>query len=155
MHSYNIVNFLARSIPAPKIITHPTDLTAAASSSAVFKCSASACNKYSFEWKRTNSDLPKKSSLSNIGATSFLTIPDVTSDDVGEYYCVAWSNNKTSQSYAAKLQFSGTYKLHIIIIIIICIRTWLYVSYVFKITQILIGFDYYHWKTLARCLNIY
>ena len=81
---------------------------------AVFKCSASACGDLSFEWKRVYSDLPKKSLLSNIGTTSILTIPNVTNDDVGEYYCVARILNSTnsSQSNIAKLRFSGGYRLH-------------------------------------------
>ena len=92
---------------APEIITHPVDLIVTASSNAVFACSVRVCDLISFKWKRKNSDLPKKSLLSANNTTSFLTIPNVTRDDVGEYYCIVETNNKMSQSNVARLQFSG------------------------------------------------
>lgn len=109
MYLYMFHKILATLAPAPQIVTHPTDLTVSASFNAVFKCSTSLSNDFSFEWKRKNSSLPKKSLLSLNGATSILSIPNVNSNDVGEYYCVVSSNNKISQSNIAKLQLSSTY----------------------------------------------
>ena len=103
--------FLATMDFAPQAITHPIDLTVSGPSTATFHCSAYACDNLEFKWKRINSDLPEKSLLSRSGITSFLYIPNVTSEDVGEYYCVVWANNQSLQSNTAKLQFSGSYTL--------------------------------------------
>ena len=94
---------------APQIITHPTDLIVSGPFTATFHCSAYACDNLAFEWKRINSDLPEKSLLSQSCTTSILSIPNITSEDVGEYYCIVWANNQSSQSNTAKLQFSGSY----------------------------------------------
>ena len=106
-----IVHFLfealAKLFSPPQIITHPTDISAVGTFSAMFKCSADACHSLSFEWKRINSDLPEKSFTIQSGTTSILSIPNVTSDDVGKYYCVAVTNNGTSESHSAELQLSG------------------------------------------------
>ena len=104
------IELLATNVSVPEIITHPTDINATAPSNAVFTCSASAaCSDLSFKWKRLNSVLPKKSSLSKNDTTSSLIIPNVTRDDVGEYYCVVQANDKKSQSNTARLRFSGVY----------------------------------------------
>ena len=107
------LELLAAHVSDPEIITHPVDLNITAPSSAVFTCSASACDAVSFEWKRVNSDLPEKSLVSKNGTTSTLFIPDVMGDDVGEYYCVVMAGNKTSQSDIAHLQISGAYNYFI------------------------------------------
>ena len=95
------------------IVIQPTNSSAAAPFSAVFTCSAKAYGVLSFEWKRLNSDLPEKSfnvmKLSQNSTTSYLFIPNVTSDDVGEYYCDVWANEKASRSHIARLLFSGVY----------------------------------------------
>ena len=95
------------------IVIQPTDSGAAAPFSAVFTCSAKAYGALSFEWKRSDSDLPQKSFIeikySLNGITNYLFIPNVTSDDAGEYYCDVWANNKASRSNIARLQFSGAY----------------------------------------------
>ena len=39
--------------------------------------------------------------------TSVLTIPNVTSEDVGIYYCVAWANLLAAQSQSANLFLAG------------------------------------------------
>ena len=39
--------------------------------------------------------------------TSTLVIPNVTTNDVGAYYCLVWAENKASRSNAGKLFFSG------------------------------------------------
>ena len=94
---------------APRIIIHPTNLIVSGptSSTATFHCSAYACDNLAFEWKRINKNLPEKSLVSRNGTTSILSIPNVTSEDVGEYYCVVWANDQSSQSNIAELQFSG------------------------------------------------
>ena len=108
---------------APQIIIHPTNLIVSGptSSTATFHCSAYACDNLAFEWKRINKNLhnlafewkrinknlPEKSLVSRNGTTSILSIPNVTSEDVGEYYCGVWANDQSSQSNTAELQFSG------------------------------------------------
>ena len=39
--------------------------------------------------------------------TSVLIIPNVTSEDVDRYYCVAWANMLAAQSQAANLFLAG------------------------------------------------
>ena len=62
-------------------------------------------------WHRTNNPLPKKVyytiSPSVNETTSTLTIPNVTSEDVGTYYCVVWVNRKGVQSKSANLILAG------------------------------------------------
>ena len=41
--------------------------------------------------------------------TSILTIPNVTSQDVGAYHCVAWANRKSTESLDAKLFLAGIF----------------------------------------------
>ena len=100
---YFLFEALATLFSAPQIITHPTDISAIGPFSATFKCSADACDSLSFEWKRIHSDLPEKSFTLQSGNTSILSISNVTSEDVGKYYCVAWANNKASESHSAEL----------------------------------------------------
>jgi len=93
----------------PRIITHPTDASAAAPFSAVFTCSAQAFGKISIEWKGKD-DLPSPVQVSSPElTTSTLTIPNVTINDVGIYYCVVWANQKGSISNEAKLFLAGWY----------------------------------------------
>ena len=40
--------------------------------------------------------------------TSVLTILNVTSKDVGAYYCVVWANRRAAESLAANLDLAGT-----------------------------------------------
>ena len=46
--------------------------------------------------------------------TSILTIPNVTSKDVGTYYCEAWANRMAAISHSANLFLAG--KLYPILI---------------------------------------
>ena len=104
-------------VPAPHIITHPTDTFAAAPFSGVFTCSASGYGKFSVVWFREDLALLKARSLpskANISqkfslkvTTGTLVIPNVTIDDVGSYYCIVWSENKASRSNAGNLLLSG------------------------------------------------
>ena len=45
--------------------------------------------------------------------TSILTIPNVTSEDVGTYYCLAWANRIAIQSLNANLFLAGKLYLNI------------------------------------------
>ena len=83
-------------VPAPLFITHPTNTSAADPFSALFNCSvqAYAYAYLTITWHRNNSNpVPEKAYSTLIPSinvtTSILTIPNVTSEDVGTYYCVA------------------------------------------------------------------
>ena len=107
------MHMLLTLVFAPDIIIHPVDTAAAAPFGGKFTCSARGYGSMSFDWIRIPSSfkLPAKSQItfeSSLDvATSVLFIPNVTSDDAGEYYCIVWTNNKASRSNVAKLQFSG------------------------------------------------
>ena len=104
-------------VPAPHIVTHPTDTFAAAPFSGVFTCAASGYGTLLVNWIRKDlsvwqtKPLPTKAIISLESTpkvtTSSLVIPNVTSNDVGRYYCVVWGENKASRSHIAKLLLSG------------------------------------------------
>ena len=104
-------------VPAPHIITHPTDQFAAAPFSGVFTCSASGYSIMLVNWIRKDltvwetKPLPAKAIISLDSSsevtTSTLMIPNVTISDVGRYYCVVWAENKATRSNIAKLLLSG------------------------------------------------
>ena len=105
--SHTTVFYYSYIVPAPLIVTHPIDTSAAAPFSAVFTCSAKAYGEVSFEWKGKD-DLPSPMQISSPElTTSTLTIPNVTSSDVGIYHCVVWANQKGSISNKAKLSLAG------------------------------------------------
>ena len=64
-------------------------------------------------WHRHNDPLPKKAYSTLIPSvnetTSVLTIPNVTSEDVGMYYCVVLSNTRIVESRVAKLFLAGIF----------------------------------------------
>ena len=66
-------------------------------------------------WHRHNNLLPNKAFDTLIPSvnetTSVLTIANVTSEDVGTYYCVAWANDMGVRSMAAILFLAGSYIL--------------------------------------------
>jgi len=99
----------------PHILTHPTGTSAAAPFSGVFTCSVTGCGHLNITWYRRGGSLPTKSESTEISSptntTSTLVIPNVTSDDVGRYYCLVWANSTASLSNEAVLVFSGTYLL--------------------------------------------
>ena len=47
-------------------------------------------------------------SMNDHETTSILTIPNVTSEDVGTYYCEAWANRMATLSLNANLFLAGT-----------------------------------------------
>ena len=104
-------------VRAPHIITHPIDTFAAAPFSGVFTCSASGYGNLSVVWFRKDlamlkaKVLPSKAIISLESSwkvtISTLVIPNVTTDDVGSYYCIVWGENKASKSNVAKLLLSG------------------------------------------------
>ena len=95
----------------PHVITHPIDTSAAAPFSAQFNCSIQAYGRLTITWYRNNNSLPSKAYstllLSVNVTTSVLTIPNVTSEDVEAYYCVAWVSMFTLQSLPGNLVLAG------------------------------------------------
>ena len=104
--------YILSIVYAPRVVTHPTDTGAAAPFSALFNCSVRVYGYLNITWYRNNKDpVPSKAysmvipSVNEI--TSILTIPNVTSEDVGTYYCEAWANRKATLSLTANLFFAG------------------------------------------------
>ena len=52
--------------------------------------------------------------------TSTLTIPHVSSEDIGTYYCVVWASNKATQSRMANLHLAGKAHCQVSYVFIIC-----------------------------------
>jgi len=110
IHSYNVFF----TVPAPHIIVHPTNTSAAAPFSAVFTCSAEGYGDLNIRWRRKGvlfEKIPEKSKINqenhlNI-ATSKLVIPNVTDNDVGMYYCIVWANRTATSSFIANLKKSS------------------------------------------------
>ena len=99
-------------VSALHIVAQPTDTIAAAPFSAVFKFSIQVYGYLTIYWYKNNKNLvPKKAYLTLIPSvnesTSILTIPNVTSEDVGRYHCVVWANNMAVISHSAKLFLAG------------------------------------------------
>ena len=96
----------------PQVVTHPTDTIAAAPFSAIFSCSVQVYGYLTVTWYRNNRNpVPKKAYYILIPSfnvtTSILTIPNVTSEDVGTYYCVVRANRKIAESLAGNLNLAG------------------------------------------------
>ena len=94
------------------IVAQPTDASAAAPFSAVFKFSIQAYGYLTITWYKSNKNsIPSKAYLTLVPSvnetTSILTIPNVTSEDVGTYYCVVWASNMAVRSYSANLFLAG------------------------------------------------
>ena len=98
-------------VSALRIITQPTDTYAAAPFSALFKFSIQVYGYLTITWYRNENSIPKKAYLTLIPSvnetTSILTIPNVTSEDVGTYYCVVWANHMAVRSRSANLFLAG------------------------------------------------
>ena len=95
----------------PRVVTHPIDASAAAPFSALFNCSVQAYGDLTITWYRKNNTVSKKAYSALIqsanGSTSILTIPNVTSKDVGTYYCEARTQMLVVQSGTANLFLAG------------------------------------------------
>jgi len=94
----------------PRIITHPTDTTAAAPFNGVFTCIAEGNGHRNITWYRKHvfrELLPEKCTTSQVSSpeitTSTLIVPNVTDEDVGKYYCVVWANELAARSKSATL----------------------------------------------------
>lgn len=117
MYTWHIqINFFScvsnYTVHGPKVITHPTDTIASAPFSALFTCSVSGFGELSVEWKKVNSlDVPVKSYHTQLSTEEFTTstfiIPNVTKDDMGEYYCIGWIGLQASRSKSAMLHYAG------------------------------------------------
>ena len=96
---------------ASTFVTHPTDTSAAAPFSGVFSCSAYGYGRQHITWHKASGKLPHKHTIRQIPnytiVTSILTIPNVTEEDAGKYYCQVWANHLGSQSKKANLFYSG------------------------------------------------
>ena len=98
------------------IVTHPTNTSAAAPFSALFKCSIQAYGYLTITWYRNNTyPVPQKAYSTLIPSanvtTSILTIPNVTRGDIGTYYCVATVGRITLKSQSANLFLAGIYNV--------------------------------------------
>ena len=93
------------------IVTEPTDTSAAAPFSGVFTCSVEGYGYHIILWYKQFGTLPYKHKIKEITTqgviTSILIIPNVTKEDVGEYYCHVWANQLGVRSIAANLYYSG------------------------------------------------
>ena len=104
--------FMAYVESALHIVTQPTDTSAAAPFGTLFQFSIQVYGYLTVTWYRNNGNsIPKKAYLTLIPSvsktTSILTIPNVTSEDVGAYYCVVWANNMAVRSHSANLFLAG------------------------------------------------
>ena len=99
--------------PLSKIVVHPTNTNAAAPFSAVFTCSVRGFGYQSITWHKQSGSLPYKHKTTEMTShgiiTNTLTIPSVTKEDVGEYYCLVWANNRVVRSKTAHLLYLGMY----------------------------------------------
>ena len=93
------------------IVTNPIDTSAAAPYSAVFTCSLYGYGYQNITWHRESAELPYNHQINEVSSsrliTSTLTIPNVTEQDVGKYYCQVWANDMRVQSDRANLYYSG------------------------------------------------
>ena len=100
---------------ALRVVIQPTDTSAAAPFSAQFNFSIQVYGYLTATWHRNNKNhVPKKAYLTLIPSvnetTSILTIPNVTSEDIGTYCCIVWANSMAVRSHCANLFLAG--KIH-------------------------------------------
>ena len=97
---------------ALRIVAQPTDTSAAAPFGALFKISIQVYGYLTINWYKNNkTPVPEKAYLTLISSvnetTSILTIPTVTIEDIGMYYCVVWANDMAVRSHSASLFLAG------------------------------------------------
>ena len=96
-----------------RIVTHPTDTYAAAPFSGVFTCSVIGYGYHNITWHKQHDKLPHNYKTNEVGSngvvTSTLIIPNVTEEDIGNYYCLVWANNIGLRSNKGHLRYPGTY----------------------------------------------
>ena len=97
---------------ALRIVAQPTDTSAAAPFGALFKISIQVYGYLTINWYKNNrTPVPEKAYLTLIPSvnetTNILTIPTVTSEDVGIYYCVVWANDMAVRSHRTNLFLAG------------------------------------------------
>ena len=99
-------------VSPPRVVTDPIDTSAAAPFGALFNCSIQAYGYLTITWYRNNTLLKNASTLipSINVTTSILTVPNVTIEDVGTYYCEAWAGRIAVRSLPANLILGG--KIH-------------------------------------------
>ena len=124
MYNYHTSNFciiFSCTVSRSNIVTQPTDTSAAAPFSGVFTCSVIGYGYQNITWYKQSGTLPPKYQTKKMTSdgviTSTLIIPNVTKEDVGEYYCQVWANNVGVRSEKANLYYSGIY-VHTCIIVI-------------------------------------
>ena len=119
---YDYVFVITYVVTTPHVTTHPNDTSAAAPFGAEFKCSFETYGYLTVTWYRNNAyPVPEKAYstliLSVNITTSILTIPNVTSEDVGTYYCVAEIGRVAVKSQSAKLFLAGK----IVTFVVLCV----------------------------------
>jgi len=107
-----------------KIVDEPSDTWAAAPFGAEFNFSIQVYGYLIIKWHQNNNKLvPKKSYqtiTSSVNQTTItLTIPNVTSEDNGIYFCEVWANRMAVRSRHASLSCTSKKCASYIIIIII------------------------------------
>ena len=111
MNGAHVANHFVIVGTASTFVTHPVDTSAAAPFSGVFSCSAYGYGRQHITWHKVSGKLPHKHTIRQIPnytiVTSTLTIPNVTEEDAGKYYCQVWANHLGSRSKKANLFYSG------------------------------------------------
>ena len=111
-------------------------------------------------WYRNNRDpVPNKAysrliPLVNV-TTSVLTIPNVTSEDDGAYYCVVWANRKAAESLAASLDLAGIYIASNYTILFMCNVWYIYLgppSPLVIMTDPVVNLTVNNYKLTIKCL---
>ena len=125
----------------PQVTIHPTDTTAAAPYSALFSCSVHAYGYLTVTWFKNNRNpVPEKAHSKLIplknATTSILTIPNVTIEDVGTYYCVVRANRRTAQSLSGSLILAGS--------IVSYIASYFFIYLAYMVHNIIIQGHHHH-----------
>ena len=88
-------------------------------------------------WHRQNNSLPEKaystSARSAKRVTNTLTIPNVTNEDTGNYYCVVWAKVTATRSKVVTLFLAGTYSYNITTYVCLCTSlqcTYIYIIFI-------------------------